>query len=580
LDSIAWQVLTLMRVVHTVPGALPQAMRTSVLHSRGLLGDLALEFARRAARLHTTTSSTATAIERDARERLSVAAKSSTDSLEDAKAFWEKGSVVADAATVERCITDRMCERVGQPPTKLLKKLMARAMVAKTKEELLRTMAAVAAATGAANLATEIATESMNSVLQLRLPTELPSSHGDPAAVAQLQVDLVGAGLPEEVVTAAFPAGGAENIDSATITTWLAVLLTMEQCGQLLSQTRERKVLVHGGDEKTESPRSVGGVGSQRRVSAFKEVGVRLKTKKAELWRWFREHNVLAAALQQAKLQVDGRATRSSLLPAPLKKLLERVPPVMTKEQLLDPAWLPDTDGVSRTLTADTAFVDALRRLRTHTQEATRLAVINAEALLAAIVGARSDIARRITKGLTPVLDAGEEGPDADSLRTASWCSGKDLAVARHFQQSVLPPQVWLHMTLSDQTGTPTLDNRALLVLKGWRAFLRNKLDQASMLLNDAVATLQGVLPASCTEATTVPPAVAQMPPPVAMVIQSEGMDVPPAAIANIVASLLDNLPLPTQTAAAATTDDDAARTSSGNDESDEDLDEEDQSDA
>jgi len=235
---------------------------------------------------------------------------------------------------------------------------------------------------------------------------------------------------------------------------------------------------------------------------------------------------------------------------------------------------------VSRTLTADTAFVDALRRLRTHTQEATRLAVINAEALLAAIVGARSDIARRITKGLTPVLDAGEEGPDADSLRTASWCSGKDLAVARHFQQSVLPPQVWLHMTLSDQTGTPTLDNRALLVLKGWRAFLRNKLDQASMLLNDAVATLQGVLPASCTEATTVPPAVAQMPPPVAMVIQSEGMDVPPAAIANIVASLLDNLPLPTQTAAAATTDDDAARTSSGNDESDEDLDEEDQSDA
>jgi hypothetical protein len=315
-------------------------------------------------------------------------------------------------------------------------------------------------------------------------------------------------------------------------------------------------------------------VGSQRRVSAFKEVGVRLKTKKAELWRWFREQNVLATALQQAKLQVDGRATRSSLLHGSLKTLLDRAPPVMTKEQLLDPAWLPDTHGVSRMLTADTAFVDALRRLRTHTQEATRLAGINAEALLAAIVSARSDIAHRITKGLTPVLDAGAEGPDADSLRTASWCSGKDLAVARHFQQSVLPPQVWLHKTLCDQTGTPTLDNRALLVLKGWRAVLRNKLDQASMLLGDAVATLQGVLPASCTEATTVPPAVAQTPPPVVMDIQSEGMDVPPAAIANIVASLLNNLPLPTQTAAAATTDDDDALTSSGNDESEEDLDE------
>ena len=310
---------------------------------------------------------------------------------------------------------------------------------------------------------------------------------------------------------------------------------------------------------------------------------------------------------------------KSRLLHASLKTLLERIPPVMTKEQLLDPAWLPDTDGVSRTLTADTAFVDALRRLRTHTQEATRLAVINAESLLAAIVGARSDIAHRIANGLTPVLDAGAVGPDADSLRTASWCSGKDLAVARHFQQSILPPQVWLHKTLCDQTGTPTLDNRALLVLKGWRAVLRNKLDQASMLLDDAVATLQGVLPSSCTEATTVPPAVAQMPPPVVMDIQSEGMVIPPAAMANIVASLLDNLPLPTQmpppvvmdiqsegmiippaamtnivasllnnlplptqtaAAAAATTDDDAALTSSGNDESDEDLDEEDPSDA
>ena len=560
----------------------------SVLHSRRLLGDLALDCARRAARLQATTSSAATVIERDARKRLSGGAQGSTGSLADAKAWAEKDTTVADAATVERCITDRISERVGQPATKLLKKLMTRAMVAKTEEQLLQTMKAVAAATGNDNLAAQIAAESMKDVLQLRLPTELPPSYGGAAAVARLKVDLMGAGLPEEVVTAAFPDGGAENIDSATITTWLAVLLTMEQCGQLLSQIRERKVLVHGG-EVTNQPRSVGGVGSQRRVSDFKEVGVRLKAKKAELHRWFREHNDLAAALQTAKSQVAGRTTRSSLLSTSLQSLLERVPPVMTKEQLADPTWLPDTDGVSRTSTADTAFVDALRRLRTHTQEATRLAGINAEALLASIIGARSDIAHRITNGLTPVLNAGPEGPDADSLRSASRCSGRDLAIARHFPRSVLPPQVWLHRTLCDQTGTPTLDKHALLVLEGWRVVLRTKVDQASMLLNDAIATLQGVLPASCTDATTqhatMPSAVAQMPPPEVMYIQPEDTAVhiqpedtvvPAAVLANMIASLLDPLAGPdgaATTSAGSGTDNDARATSSGNDQSEDEED-------
>jgi hypothetical protein len=197
------------------------------------------------------------------------------------------------------------------------------------------------------------------------------------------------------------------------------------------------------------------------------------------------------------------------------------------------------------------------------------LAGINAQALLAAIISTQWDIANRITNGVTPVLNAGPDGPSAESLRTASGCSGRDLAVARHFQRSVLPPQVWLHKMLCDQTGTPTLDKHALLVLEGWRVVLRDKVDQASMLLNDAVATLHGVLPASCTEATTEATTVR---------VQSDGIVIHPD-LANIVTSLLNPLPLTTQTAAD-TTDDDAPLTSSGDDESDEDTDERDPSDA
>ena len=93
------------------------------------------------------------------------------------------------------------------------------------------------------------------------------------------------------------------------------------------------------------------------------------------------------------------------------------------------------------------------------------------------------------------------------------------------------------------------------------------------MLLNDAVATLQGVFPASCTKATTAPPAVAQI------LVESEDIVVPPADLANIVASLLNPLPLTTQTAAD-TPDDDFELTSSCDDESDEDVDTGDTSDA
>lgn len=577
----------------------------SVLHSRGLLGDLALDCALRAAQLHATTSPAATSIERALRKELSDGALGSTGSLEDAKVWAEKDATLTAAAMVERCILARIGERDGKPPTKLLKSLMTRAMVAKTEHELLRTMKAVVAATGDDTLAAKIATESMKEVLQLRLPTELPSSYGGAEAVTKLKIDLIEAGLPKEVVTAAFPPGGAEKIDSATITSWLAVQLTMEQCGQLLSQIRERKVLVHGGGrQQTQAPRSIGGVGSQRRVRDFKEIAVRLKAKKAELHRWFREYEILATALLRAKTQAAGRTMRSSNLSAPLQSLLGRIPPVMTKEQLADPTWLPDTDGLSKASTGDTAFVDALRRLRTHTDEATRLAGINAEALVASIISARSDIAHRITEGLSPVLDAGPDGPAADSLRTASFCSGRHLAIARHFPRSVLPPQAWLHTTLYSQTGTPTLDKHALLVLEGWRVVLRNSVDQASMLLNGAEATLQGILLVSRTQAMTqheiMPPAVAQLPLSVVMNIQpgeAANMDITPADVTNIITSSiaplldppagLDSAPptqipvghpsLTVQTTAGITStdssnDDDSAPTTSDNDQSDEDL--------
>ena len=79
------------------------------------------------------------------------------------------------------------------------------------------------------------------------------------------------------------------------------------------------------------------------------------------------------------------------------------LPPVMTDAQVRDPGWVPPHNGVSKTSTTDTGFIDALRAFRTHHEEATHVGRANAKALVDVLAKIHADLAARINEGLDPV---------------------------------------------------------------------------------------------------------------------------------------------------------------------------------
>ena len=187
---------------------------------------------------------------------------------------------------------------------------------------------------------------------------------------------------------------------------------------------------------------------------------------------------------------------------------MHELPPVMTDAQVRDPGWVPPHNGVSKTSTTDTAFIDALRAYRTHHEEATHVGRANAKALVDVLSKIHADVAARINDGLNPVL-AAPELRKAPELGVALACDNRLLAVARHCPRSMIPPQVMLSSLRKEQRdvpfetvltpaddsseGVPDIELRCLLA--GWRAILLQRLKQVSLLLKASRSTLQDFLP-------------------------------------------------------------------------------------
>ena len=198
---------------------------------------------------------------------------------------------------------------------------------------------------------------------------------------------------------------------------------------------------------------------------------------------------------------------------------VHELPPVMTDAQVRDPGWVPPHNGVSKTSVADNAFIDALRAYRTHHEEATRVGCANATALVGVLAKIHADVADRINDGLNPVLSAPllRKAPE---LRVALACGDRLLAVARHCRRSTIPPQVMLSSLLEEARHVPVeavvgagdvSDSYLRCLLAGWRALLFRRLQQVSLMLGRARATLLDFIPeapASTREQSTgIPPA-------------------------------------------------------------------------
>ena len=494
---------------------LATATKRSILSSTGLLDELALELHHRSLQLAGTVSIYAGPDERVARSELTASAGALNNPVDGACArTWAMVSTTAtNLEIVERGIMKRIAdERETSPRAKKMQALLARCMLAKTETQLADVVSAIGKVTGEDSLAEKTARLAMEDVTNVKLPATAPEFAGrsdGAVAIGNLKSELRAIGMPENVISAGFGSGGVKSIDSVTLCSWIAIRMSMDEAGKLAAAIRERKLLVYGSRGNNSGlHRARGGAGSQRRTLEYKTVATRLKTRAKELWGWARKYNTLALGLADSVTKWKARSTRS-MGGAPAMHLeMHELPPVMTDAQVRDPGWVPPHNGVSKTSTTDTAFIDALRAYRTHHEEATHVGRANAKALVDVLSKIHADVAARINDGLNPVL-AAPELRKAPELGVALACDNRLLAVARHCPRSMIPPQVMLSSLRKEQRdvpfetvltpaddsseGVPDIELRCLLA--GWRAILLQRLKQVSLLLKASRSTLQDFLP-------------------------------------------------------------------------------------
>jgi hypothetical protein len=494
---------------------LATATKRSILSSTGLLDELALELHHRSLQLAGTVSIYAGPDERVARSELTASAGALNNPVDGACArTWAMVSTTAtNLEIVERGIMKRIAdERETSPRAKKMQALLARCMLAKTETQLADVVSAIGKVTGEDSLAEKTARLAMEDVTNVKLPATAPEFAGrsdGAVAIGNLKSELRAIGMPENVISAGFGSGGVKSIDSVTLCSWIAIRMSMDEAGKLAAAIRERKLLVYGSRGNNSGlHRARGGAGSQRRTLEYKTVATRLKTRAKELWGWARKYNTLALGLADSVTKWKARSTRS-MGGAPAMHLeMHELPPVMTDAQVRDPGWVPPHNGVSKTSTTDTAFIDALRAYRTHHEEATHVGRANAKALVDVLSKIHADVAARINDGLNPVL-AAPELRKAPELEVALACDNRLLAVARHCPRSMIPPQVMLSSLRKEQRdvpfetvltpaddsseGVPDIELRCLLA--GWRAILLQRLKQVSLLLKASRSTLQDFLP-------------------------------------------------------------------------------------
>ena len=490
------------------------AIRRSIMASRSLLDQLAIDFMHRSAGLGATTSIHAKDAERAARNALTLSATTANNAVdgtlaENARTWCTNPTTLTDTKIVEQGVLARIANgRQKKPQAKQMQALLAQCMVAKTETQLASVLEAIKRVTGEDSLATATAQLAMQNVTKLSLPSTAPEFAGQSdgtQAIDTLKKELRAIGMPETIIEAGFPPGGVKAIDSTTLCSWIAIRMSMDEAGTYAAAIRERKLAVYGpcGDHSGVH-RARGGAGAQRRVVAYKCVKSRLKKRSSQLWAWVNKHNFLVKGLQESVDAWTTRSSRSSGYPA-LHLDAHDLPEVMTEANVRDPGWIPAHNGLSKSSVADTAFVDALRAWLTHFEEATHVGSGNAKALLSVLAKTHSRIAARINDGLNPVLGA-LLVKSAPQLTVALTGQDHLFAVARHCQRSMLTPQVLLS-GLIGQEGRASADTAVnpneisdVLVrclLAGWRAKLLQQLQRVSLLWSRALVTLKDVIPAA-----------------------------------------------------------------------------------
>ena len=155
-----------------------------------------------------------------------------------------------------------------------LRKLVSRAMLGKTAEELQAAIAAVRGATGENTLATDVVESAMKDSIMLSMPSNADTGgstniHGP----AQLRADLAAANIPAALLRAAFEDAHGEafsyrDIDTASIVLYVGMLISLAEVGKLAHSVRDRKVMVYSDVRRW----AVGGAGGHRRAVDFKLV--------------------------------------------------------------------------------------------------------------------------------------------------------------------------------------------------------------------------------------------------------------------------------------------------------------------
>jgi len=306
---------------------------------------------------------------------------------------------------------------------------------------------------------------------------------------------LAKARLPASLLDAAFAdatgtAHSVQEVDVRAIAAYVGMLISVSQVGKLASNVRDRKILVYGdiGNNGVGS-HAVGGTGAHRRARGSKLVAKRLKQRRAELWRWVREHNSLIMQLKVATSQWATLCAANDRLPAPPVRAGD-LPEPMTNEQIRDPEHVPPSVGATRAECVDVAYVDAARTFRSHLEEARTAGPEYARTFVESLARTHTAMATRVINGLVPLLGPCDPGDEVDSaaLEIALECSPRSRAIARHYPWSMLPPQVAIQ-----PSNWCSASN--ILVLQAWRGLLSRQMQLVYSRLNDALRTLECVLP-------------------------------------------------------------------------------------
>ena len=348
-------------------------------------------------------------------------------------------------------------------------------------------MEAVASAAGPNTLAADTVRRAMKASLSFELPQSLPSGAAD---VAQSRADLAAAGLPTQLLDAAFTnengsLRGDDAVDVRSIAMYVGMLISAAQVGKLSSLIRERKVRVYGrSGNNGASAHTTGGAGGHRKAPEYAHVAKQLKKKRAELWTWATKYNAVMASLAVSTGRwTEFRSSDPRLPPPPA--VLDDLPSAMTEAQMRDPEWVPPRIGATLCERVDVGIVDAMRKQRSHMEEADTAGPAHALALVKHLAAVHSAMSNRVINGLGPMLKRDLRG---GSVEEALACTPRLEAIARHLPTSVLPPQVAI-----SPADWGSVEH--ICALQGWRAVLVERMRHEYTRIGTVLDTLAGVLP-------------------------------------------------------------------------------------